>query len=414
MECVICGKIYPEDVSLDSCSACGVELIDNDREVELGKRLREVTAAWEELEKNKAEEKISDEDFRAISPILARDRGEIEAELAALRQKRNRLHAQWVSQRVACAARFLEADRLDEAYQTMQQALNVDPANPAAYMIMARILSYMGRPEDAIRAARYAYTLDPTNHEIENYVAQWEAWYQGMQREKKSMEAQHLGSSRDTASYFNNLAGLKETGHQSMPPAESPRLPKGSYPFSTGKGVAVVVLLLLCLMVFGSVCFLGFSFYYILGHSSVISKSLDSRGFADRTKYDRYWKEYMQRMLYVGIVVLLSIMVVCGFTSGLIFGRHAWLVAFLSGLIFVLIIIPFERKDWITYSTGLSFGPAYVAAILGPLIAAIIAFIVSEIGVWRGWRGIQLRRPYASMIIGAALYFPLILIILAK
>jgi len=179
MECVICGKGCERVEGFNFCTKCGVELIDDEREGELGRRLQEVTAAREALEKQRAEGQIGDAAYCPIASTLAKDSQQGEAELEAIEQKRKRLRAEWVYKMLDNAEQMLGQGNLESASAAAQKVIQFDPTNTATHMTMARILNSQGRLEDAIWAARYAQGLDPSNIQIEEYVGQLELLYQG-------------------------------------------------------------------------------------------------------------------------------------------------------------------------------------------------------------------------------------------
>lgn len=190
MKCVICGKELPKLDYPQSCSTCNVELVDDQREADLRRRLQEVITALEELEKNRIEGNIDEDTFHTIDKTLDNDKKEIETELSAVERKRKQLRSNWVKSRMGEVALLYERGMLDEAYTSVHETLQVEPNNPSAHVVMAKILSFKGYPEEAVRAARYAQSLDPSNMEIAEYVSQLEAWYQQITQPQRVKEPQ--------------------------------------------------------------------------------------------------------------------------------------------------------------------------------------------------------------------------------
>jgi hypothetical protein len=176
-------------------------------------------------------------------------------------------------------------------------------------------------------------------------------------------------------------------------------------PLSFEKGALLVAVIFLILIVAGVVFFGFFALYSYLEHYSV---KITDKAFNSK------WQDYMQRMLIIGIALLLIIMAVYGFASGMVFGRSAIIIAFLVGSVFVMIVIPVEHADWVRYSDGLSFLPAFIAAILAPFFASCMAVIVSEISAKYRWKGFLLKNPYKSIAIGSAPFLVLAFILFFK
>ncbi|MBU4179999.1 MAG: hypothetical protein KJ625_08690, partial [Actinobacteria bacterium] len=171
MECVICGKVFPGTSDFHYCDMCGVELVDDERERELSRRLAEATTARESLDREKALGRVGDSAYRTTVRALSSGIAETETALAGIERERKRLRNRWVSWKLARAKELIGAGRLDDAYASVQNILQVEPANPSSHMVMARISQLRGNFEDAIRAATYARGLDPSDGTIEDYIS---------------------------------------------------------------------------------------------------------------------------------------------------------------------------------------------------------------------------------------------------
>jgi hypothetical protein len=194
MECVICGKLYEKDVTSNFCNDCGIGLVDDEREAYLRKRLQETETAQGELEKNQEQGHIDEATYSTISRTLAQDLEDIWGEIVSIVGERGSLRDHWVNSSLAQAGRLYEYGRLPEAFETADRVLQFDHSIPSAHVLMARILSFMGNPEEALRAVKYAASLDPSNVEIEKYQAELEAWYDVLQRHQADNDTRSQAS----------------------------------------------------------------------------------------------------------------------------------------------------------------------------------------------------------------------------
>jgi hypothetical protein len=177
---------------------------------------------------------------------------------------------------------------------------------------------------------------------------------------------------------------------------------KNSAPLSTGKGAALIAAILLPLLIAGFIVFAGFS----LSTTSTSYRNQWRLPFEQNQDYNRaVGINWERKQLYIGIAVVLITAAMYGLLSGMIFGQGAWLFALILTVILEMIVVPLGHNEWATYTTGLSFRAGYVAAVLGPLIAASMAHGVSRVRLDHGWAGIQLDNPYVSVLIGCLPYF---------
>ena len=116
MECPVCGRKLPRTDGNGCCDRCGSRLGDDERESDLRDRLNE-------------------------------------------------------------AESLLRAGMTLRALEITQQVVALKPGYPAAHHVMAMVLYAEGRLEEAIRATRYAHSLDPSSGRIDKYLRFLEARY---------------------------------------------------------------------------------------------------------------------------------------------------------------------------------------------------------------------------------------------
>lgn len=193
MECIICDRKYDDhNGRARYCKKCGVELLDNLWTESLEVRRANIAEASRKLIQLNQRGELPATDYDEARQRLAADYAEIEAQEALVEGEKQNIKARFVKKQLALSGELMRHGQLGYAREALDPALKVEPADPELHLQMARILAACQNPDEALRAAKYALYLDPSNIAIEEYVSQLETLYDDWH--KKTLAESRRGS----------------------------------------------------------------------------------------------------------------------------------------------------------------------------------------------------------------------------
>ncbi|MHB8895933.1 MAG: SCO7613 C-terminal domain-containing membrane protein [Candidatus Geothermincolia bacterium] len=225
MKCIICGKRSERDGFTRYCDTCGAELVDCDWEAALRLRLGQLVDSRFELDFKKERGQIGDAQFALSNESVSGEIADIEAQIESLDTRKEEIKSRFVAIRLDQSGTLVRQGQLRHASEALEPALRVEPSNPELHMQMARILSAFKRPDEALRAAKYAQHLAPCDLAIEEYVVQLESMYSEWRRQKREEQQRGHAMSAPAAARCAPVVPQPEAPRPPRPP-KPPKPPR--------------------------------------------------------------------------------------------------------------------------------------------------------------------------------------------